>query len=157
MAVIGLVVVAGALVLRHWLAPEQVVKRRFLGAVEAFEEERLLAVMAVISRAYSDPYGLDYETVGAHLNQVMDTFDALEVMLEPLTVEETPDGEVRVDATFVVWGSYEGQRGYVVGSLTDPCRASMTWREEQRGWVLATTDELVIPELAEELGRRRGQ
>ena len=154
-AVIAVLLVAGVLLLRHHLAPEQVVERRFLGAVEAFEQEQLLSVMAVISRGYGDPWGLDYETLGAHLKQTMDTFDDLQVTLEPPDVEATPEGSVVVEAVFVVWGSYEGQRGYVVGTLTDPCRARMVWREEQRGWMLTTLEELVIPELEDELERRR--
>ena len=62
---------------------------------------------------------------------------------------------MRIDIQFVVWGRYEGTKGYVVGSITEPCTATVLWREEKTGWRFASTEELDIPELRHELDSRR--
>ena len=126
------------------------VKRKLHATIDAFEEERLLAVMSGISRGYSDRWGLSYESLGGHLHETMDTYDDLRVDLELATpiVAET---EVRIEIRFVLWGRYDGTRGYVVGSLSDPCTATLLWREETPGWRFASTLALDIPELRHEL------
>jgi len=150
-AVLVIVVVIGA---RHYFSPGEVVKRELIATIEAFEEERLLALMSGISRGYTDPWGLNYETLAGYLNETMDTYDDLDVdsLLSKPVVGE---GEVRIDIQFVVWGRYEGTKGYVVGSITDPCTATVFWREEKTGWRLASIEELDIPELRHQLESRR--
>jgi hypothetical protein len=150
-AILAIVVVIS---LRHHFSPGEVVKRKLVATLEAFEEERLLAVMSGISRGYSDPWGLNYETFAGYLNETMETYDGLDVdslISKPVVGE----GEVRIDIQFVVWGRYEGTKGYVVGSITDPCTATLLWRKETPGWRLASTEELDIPELRRELDSRR--
>jgi len=152
--VVVLLVAGGGLFLRHYFSPGEVVKRKLHATIDAFEEERLLAVMSGISRNYSDPWGLTYESLGGQLNQTMDTYDDLRVDLELGTLV-VAESEVRIDIQFVLWGRYEGTRGYVVGSLSDPCTATLLWREESPGWRFASTLEIDIPELRHELEARR--
>ena len=150
-AVLALVVVIGV---RHYFSPGEVVKRKLVATIEAFEEERLLAVMSAVSRGYSDPWGFDYESLAGHLSLTMETYDNLDVdslIGTPVVAEE----EVRIDIEFILWGRYEGTRGYVVGSITDPCRATLLWRKETPGWRFVSTLELDIPELRDELDARR--
>jgi hypothetical protein len=148
LAVIG--IVGGGLWLRHYVSPGEVVKRKLYAAIDAFEEERLLAVMSGISRGYSDTWGQSYESLGAQLHETMETYDDLRVDIEVGT-PVVADSEVRLDIEFILWGRYEGKRGYVVGSLSDPCTATLLWREETPGWRLSSTLELDIPELRHEL------
>ena len=153
---IGLAILAGVgfISIRHYFSPGEVVKRKFIATIEAFEEERLLAVMSGISRGYSDPWGLSYETFAGYLNETMETYEDLDVdslISKPVVGE----GEVRIDIQFVVWGRYEGTKGYVVGSVTEPCTATLLWREEQIGWRFASTEELDIPELRNQLDSMR--
>lgn len=155
-ALVGLsvLVVVGFISLRHYFSPGEVVKRKFIATIEAFEKEQLLAVMAGISRGYSDPWGLKYETLAGYLNETVETYDDLDVdslLSEPVVGE----GEVRIDIQFVVWGRYEGTKGYVVGSITEPCTATVLWREEMTGWRFASTEELDIPELRSQLESMR--
>jgi hypothetical protein len=150
-AVVAIGVVIGV---RHYFSPGEVVKRKVIGTIEAFEEERLLAVMSGISRSYSDPWGFDYETLAGYLNVTMETYEDLDVdslIGKPMVGE---DG-VRIDIEFILWGRYEGTKGYVVGSITDPCHATLLWRKETPGWRFASTLELDIPELRDELDARR--
>jgi hypothetical protein len=146
--------VAGALWLRHYLSPAQVVRRQLAEAVAAFENEKLLGVMPKISRSYSDPWGGSYEALGGHLQSVMDAWDDLAVDLE-VTAAEVGEGEVRLAIVFVVGGSDSGRREAILGTAVDPCRATLLWVEEQPGWRLRATEELDIPELRDELQRRR--
>ena len=152
-AILAIIAVIGV---RHYFSPGEVVKRKLIATIEAFEEERLLAVMSGISRSYSDPWGLNYETLAGYLHETMETYDDLDVdsLLSKPVVGE---GEVRIDIQFVVWGRYEGTKGYVVGSITDPCTATVLWREEKTGWRFTSTEELDIPELRRELDARRNR
>ncbi len=145
-----IVIVGGGLWIRHYFSPGEVVKRKLHATIDAFEEERLLAVMSGISRGYSDRWGLSYESLGGHLHETMNTYDDLRVDIEigaPIVAES----EVRIDIEFVLWGRYEGKRGYVIGTLSEPCTAVLLWREETPGWRFASTLELDIPELRHEL------
>jgi len=150
----ALVLVAGGFWVRHFLSPGEVVKRKLLATVEAFEEEKIVGVMAAVSRRYSDQWGFDYETLGGNLQQMMDGYDDLEV---DLVFGEMAafDAEVRVGLEFVVNGRSEGTRENVVGSSAQPCTAVLVWRKEQPGWRLASTADLDIPELRKELESRR--
>ena len=150
-AILAIVVVISV---RHYFSPGEVVKRRLIATIEAFEEERMLAVMSGISRSYSDPWGLTYETLAGYLNETMETYDDLDVD-SLISKPVVGVGDVRIDIQFVVWGRYEGTKGYVVGSITDPCTATLLWRKETPGWRLASTEELDIPELRRELDSRR--
>jgi hypothetical protein len=152
--VLAVVLAAVVVAVRHYFSPGEVVKRKLVATIQAFEEERLLAVMSGISRAYSDPWGFDYETLAGYLSATMETYDDLDVdslIGEPVVGE----GEVRIDIRFILWGRYEGTKGYIVGSITDPCTATLLWREEAPGWRFVSTEELDIPELRHELDSRR--
>ena len=143
-------VVAVGLAVRSYFSPANVVKRSLRAAVESFEEERLLGAMHPVSRSYGDRWGMSYESVAAHLRGIMDSFDELEVDLDPPDV--TIDGdEALVRMRFVVSGRDGASRGYVLGSRAEPCTASQRWRKEPQGWRIVTTEELDIPELRDEL------
>jgi hypothetical protein len=153
-AVVAALLVVGVIALRHYFSPGEVVTRKLVAAIDAFEEERLLAVMSAVSRKYSDPWGLDYETLGSYLHQTMETYDELRVDYV-LSKPEVREGEVRIDIEFVLWGRYQGAKGNVIGSISDPCTATVLWREETPGWRFASTPELDIPELRNELDSMR--
>jgi hypothetical protein len=152
--VLAVALTVGGLFLRHYFSPGEVVTRKLVAAIDAFEEERLLAVMSAVSRKYSDPWGLDYETLGSYLHQTMESYDDLRVDYV-LSKPEVGEGEVRIDIEFVLWGRYEGAKGNVIGSISDPCTATVLWREETPGWRFASTPELDIPELRNELDSMR--
>jgi hypothetical protein len=152
--VLTVVAVAGGLWLHHYFSPGEVVKRKLLATVGAFEEESILGVMSAVSRGYSDPWGFDYESLGGNLHHVMEEYDDLEVDLVFGEVAAS-DEEVLVGLEFVVSGGYEGTRENIVGSGAEPCTAVLVWRKEQPGWRLASTADLDIPELREELEARR--
>lgn len=156
MTLVAVLVILGGLWIRHYFSPEEVVKRKLLAAVEAFEEERLLGVMAAVSRSYSDPWTFDYESIGANLNQIMDSFEDLDVDLV-LGEAAASDQQVRVGFEFVVRGSDDGTTEYVAGSGGEPCSAVLVWRKEDPGWRLASTVELDIPELRDDLEARRSR
>jgi hypothetical protein len=144
------VVVALGLVIRSYFSPANVVKRSLRAAIESFEQEQMLGAMHAVSRSYSDRWGMSYESIGGHLRGIMESFDALEVDLDPPEITVEGD-EALVRMRFVVSGSDGASRGYVLGSRTDPCTASQRWRKEPQGWRIITTDELDIPELRDEL------
>jgi hypothetical protein len=148
------VVVAGALWIRHYFSPAEVVRRQFLEAVAAFSNERILGVMSKISRSYTDQWGGSYESLGGQIHSVIDAYDELRVDSEIRAIE-VGDGEVRINLLFVISGSYEGSRGAILGTRLDPCRATLLWVKERPGWRLKETEELDIPEYREELQRRR--
>lgn len=153
--VVGLlVVVAGGLGLRHYLSTEQVIRRQLFEAVESFKNERILGVMARVSRSYTDPWGGSYEVLGARLESLMDAYDALTVDVDVQGVE-LGEGEARMALAFVVGGRTEVGRGDILGSELEPCRATLRWLEEPSGWRLVETEELDIPELRDELQERR--
>ena len=150
-AILAVVVIIGV---RHYFSPGEVVRRKLLATIEAFEEERLLAVMSAISRSYSDSWGFDYETLGGLVSETMETYEDLDLdslIGKPVVAE----GEVRIDIEFILWGRYEGTKGYIVGSITKPCTATLLWRKEAPGWRFASTVELDIPELRNELDTRK--
>ena len=145
--------VAAALWIRAWLSPGQAVRRQLAEAVAAVESERILGVMPKVSRGYSDRWGNTYESVGGHIQALMDAFDGLDVDLD-VTGAEVGEGEVRLGVSFVVSAAADGGREAVLGTPGDPCRATLLWRKEQSGWRLVETEELDIPELRDELQRR---
>jgi hypothetical protein len=154
-AVVALAVVAvvAGLWARSYFSPGSAARRQLRSMVRAIEDERLLAVMSGVSRAYSDHLGLDYETLGGLLGETMSTYDDLDVDLI-ITATDAEDTEVRIEVQFILWGTADGMRGYIVGRLSDPCTATVVWRKETPGWRLATTLRLDIPELRDELESR---
>jgi hypothetical protein len=154
--VVAVVAVAAILYLRSYFSPARVIERSMLAAIEAFEQERILGAIKPISRSYEDRWGLSYETIAGHMRQAMETYDSLELTLEPPRV--SVDGETAtLEMRFVLWGSYEGTRGYVIGSLTEPCTATFRWSKETPGWRIVATAELDIPELRDELAAAASQ
>ena len=153
--VIGLI--AGFVWFRAYTSPGAAAKRELRATSSAFEEERSRGVRSGISRTYSDHLGLSYESIAGYVTEVAGTYDDLDVdlMVTEVTAEEQ---EVRIAVRFIIWGSVDGDRGYIVGSMSDPCTATLLYRKEQPGWRLASTLRLDIPELREELDEleRRG-
>jgi hypothetical protein len=84
----------------------------------------------------------------------METYDDLRVDVE-LFEPEGGEGEVYLPLSFVLSGRVDQSQGYVLGSLADPCTATLLWRDEQSGWKLASTEKLDIPELRDELEAAR--
>ena len=88
------------------------------------------------------------------MKSAMDTYDDLDLEYE--LGEALVDGErVQVGIEFVLWGRYEGTRGYVIGSRSEPCTAVLLWSKETPGWRFASTLDLDIPEIRDELEERR--
>jgi hypothetical protein len=152
--VLAAVLAVGALWLRHYLSPGEVVRRKVVSTAAAFEEERLLAVMAAVSRSYSDPWGGNYETVAGNLRQLMESYEELRVDLGFGAIEARDD-RVTVGLEFVVSGRSQHGRESVLGSRAEPCTAVVLWRKETPGWRLASTVDLDIPELRDELETAR--
>jgi hypothetical protein len=153
--VLAIAVTLGAWLVRYFSA-EQVIRRQIADTVESFENEQLLGVATVLSRSYRDPWGMSYEAVLGHVQEVMDTFSELQVDLDPPVVEVDGD-QARVSLRFVVWGAADGERGYVIGSTGSPVATTQLWRKEPPGWRLVTTESLDIPELREELDDMRSR
>lgn len=152
--VVAVIAIAAVVGVRHYFSPGEVVKRKLVATIDAFHEERLLAVMSSISRKYSDPWGNDYELLAGYLNEIMETYDDLDLdfaLAKPVVARD----EVRIGMEFVLWGRFEGTRGYIVGTVSQPCTATVVWRKETPGWRLVSTAQLDIPELREELNNRR--
>ena len=151
--VAAIVVVTGVWLVRY-LSPEQVIRRQIARTVEAFEHEKILGVATTISRSYQDDWGMSYETIVGHVQEVMDAFGDLTVELDPPAVEV--DGETaRVRLRFVVWGTAEGERGTVAGRPGEPVSTTQRWHKEPPGWRIVTTETLDIPELRDELDAMR--
>ena len=70
--VLAIAVTLGAWLVRYFSA-EQVIRRQVRDAIESFENEQLLGVATVLSRSYHDPWGMSYEAVLGHVQEVMDT------------------------------------------------------------------------------------
>ena len=152
--VVGLV--AGGLWLRSYLSPANVVRRMLLAAITAFESEQILGSIEPISRSYHDRWGSSYESLAGHMRTAMDTYDDLQVDLEPPIIEVREE-QASTRFTFILWGTAEGTRGYVIGSLAEPCTVKLGWRKEPQGWRIITTSELDIPELRDELAQRSAE
>jgi hypothetical protein len=148
-------VLLGAWLVRYF-SPEQVIRRQILATVESFENEQILGVATTISRSYRDDWGMSYESILGYVQEVMTTFSDLAVDLEPPVVE-VDGGSARVRLRFVVSGTAEGRRGYVIGSPGDPVTTTQLWRKEPAGWRVVTTEALDIPELRDELDRMRSR
>ncbi|MGD9254029.1 MAG: hypothetical protein PVG92_08860 [Holophagae bacterium] len=155
------IIVVGLIIFLAWFrvytSPGAAAKRELRATISAFEEERILAVMSGVSRTYSDHLGLSFESIAGYVSEVGSTYEDLDVdlLVTEVTAEEE---EVRIAVRFIIWGSVGGDRGYLVGSISDPCTATLLYRKERPGWRLASTLRLDIPELREELDEleRRG-
>ncbi len=145
-----LLLVFGGFSVSRYFAPGAAARRQLHSMVEDFEKERLLGVMSAVSRSYDDHLGFDYESFAGVIGETFGTYDDLDVDLI-ITGVEAADAEVRIGTQFIVWGSVEGSRGYLVGSMTEPCTATVLFREETPGWRLASTLQLDIPELRDAL------
>lgn len=152
--ILFVVLVAGALGMRNYFAPGTVVRRQIFEAVASFKSEEILGVMSKISRSYTDEWGGSYEGLGAQIQSMMESYDALTLDVDIHSVE-MGDGEARVELDFVVGGRTEVGRGNILGTDLDPCRATIRWIKEEPGWRLVETEELDIPQFREELERRR--
>ncbi len=152
--VLFVTLVAGALGLRNYFSPGTVVRRQIFEAVASFKSEKILGVMAKISRSYTDGWGGSYESLGAQAQSMMDAYDGLtmDVDIDSVVIG---DKEARVELSFVVGGRTQVGRGNILGTEADPCRATIRWIKEEPGWRLVETEELDIPQLREELQRRR--
>lgn len=152
--VLLVVVVAGVLGMRNYFSPGTVVRRQIFEAVASFKNEKILGVMSKISRSYTDDWGGSYESLGAQVQSMMESYDGLTMDVDIGSVE-MGDGEARVELSFVVGGRTQVGRGNILGTDLDPCRATLRWIKEEPGWRLAETEELDIPQFREELQRRR--
>jgi hypothetical protein len=146
--VVGLI--AGVVWLRAYMSPGAAAKRELRATISAFEEERILGVMSGVSRTYDDHLGLSYESIAGYVSEVTSTYEDLDVDLIVNEVEAEEE-EVRIAVRFIIWGSVDGDRGYLLGSMSDPCTATLLYRKETPGWRLASTLRLDIPELRDEL------
>jgi hypothetical protein len=147
------VVIAGGLWLRHYLSPPQVIRRSLFRAVEAFEAERLISTLTPFFKGYNDAYGQDFELLAGNVKMVMDTYDDLDLELEvvALGLEEE---QYRMEIRFVLDGRYQAQRGHILGSPQEPCRATLVWAEKPDGHKIITTQEVDIPRFRDELRAR---
>ena len=89
MIVLAAAVVMGGLWLKYHFSAQNVIRRTLYSSIEAFQEERILGAIKVLSRSYQDEWGMSYETLAGHMKAAMDTYDDLEVdlRLPSITVE----------------------------------------------------------------------
>ena len=154
--VLFVALVVGALGVRNYFSPGTVVRRQIFEAVASFKNEKILGVMSKIARSYTDEWGGSYESLGAQVQSMMDSYDGLTMDVD-ITSLEVADGEARIELAFVVGGRTEVGRGDIFGTELDPCRATLRWIKEKPGWRFAETEELEIPQYREELDQRRSR
>lgn len=156
--IVVLVVAVGGAVLwaRHYFAPEQVVTRKVAATAAALEKEAILGVMSRISRSYSDPWGGSYESLAGAAQQMVDEYEDLDFGFDVVSAE-SGDGWVRLWLRFTLAGTSTAGREAILGSLGDPCSATVVWHKEPPGWRLTDTEELDIPGHRAELERRRNR
>jgi hypothetical protein len=152
--VLVVIMVAGALGMRHYFSKEQMIRRHLFEAVESFKNEKILGFMSKISRSYTDDWAGSYEILGGQAQSLMDAYDGLTVDMD-ITAVEVGDDEARIVLAFVVGGRNEIGRGNIFGSEIEPCRATLRWVKEEPGWRLVETEELDIPEYRDQLDDRR--
>lgn len=152
--ILVVLMVVGALGMRHYLSPGQAVRRQLYEAVESFKHEKIIGVMAKISRSYSDQWGGSYEGLGGQAQSLMEAYDGLTMDVDISTVE-VADSEARMVLEFVIGGRTKVGRGSILGTETEPCRATLRWVKEEPGWRLVETEQLDIPQFREELERRK--
>ncbi len=152
--VLVVIMVAGALGMRHYFSKEQMIRRHLFEAVESFKNEKILGFMSKISRSYTDDWAGSYEILGGQAQSLMDAYDGLTVDMD-ITAVEVGDDEARIVLAFVVGGRNEIGRGNIFGSEIEPCRATLRWVKEEPGWRLVETEELDIPEYRDQLEGRR--
>ncbi|MCP4898955.1 MAG: hypothetical protein GY906_18445 [bacterium] len=153
-AVAVAILIGCGLWLRTYFAPENVIKRTFLSAVASFENEEILGATTIIDRSYRDEYGQSYESLAGYMRVLHETYDGLEMTLEPPLIQVQGD-QARMKIQFVLWGSAEGQRGFILGSVQAPCSAFLEWKKQTQGWRIVSTIEPRIPELQDRIDRMR--
>ena len=156
LVILLVVAVASILGMRHYFSTEQIIRRQLFEAVESFKNEKILGVMAKISRSYTDDWGGSYEGLGGQAQSIMEAYDALTMDVD-IGAVEVGDGEARVALTFVVGGRTDAGKGNILGTALEPCRATLRWVEEEPGWRLVETEELDIPQFREQLEERRAR
>ena len=145
---LGLLAVVG---LRIHYSEERVIARRLNAMAAAFDEERILALAGFVSRRYRDEENLSYETLLGLFKGVFDRYDELELVLDVGRVELTGE-TATVRVSFRILGRDGGEHGSIVGSLTDPARATLKLIKERGDWKLASSSELYPPGIPEFAG-----
>jgi len=139
-----LALVALGLWLRQRLSPEAAVARALEATVAAVEGEKLLAVAQHISRSYSDPYDLTYESFLGSLAELFSTHDDIAVSLSVRHVSISGE-EAAVELRFRVEASSAAGRQQVIGSLLEPAEARVVMHREHGDWLIYRVDEIDLP------------
>jgi hypothetical protein len=140
---LGAILILALLGLRYF-SDEAAIRRRLASAAESFEGERILGLASVVSRTYHDENDLDFERLLGMAHEAFRSYDDMRVSLsvdDVQVVDDTATASLAVRIT----GSHEGQRGNILGSLTDPARALVRLRKERGDWMLTGAEQIRLP------------
>ena len=136
-----------AILASRYFSPEHAVRRRLKAAVQAFEQEKFLDLARLVSRRYSDPNGLDYESLLGAAHTAFETYADLKLDLDLGSISIAGDSAT-VPVSFRVSGKLEGRAGTIAGSRSDPARAVLKLAKEHGDWMLTSIESLDLPSLS---------
>ncbi|HXX57793.1 MAG TPA: hypothetical protein VEI96_07305 [Thermodesulfovibrionales bacterium] len=124
-----------------WPSDESRIRRTLKEEVKAMEAGDVDGVMAKISYAYHDEYGMSYLTLGEELKRQLKTLSDITVEYEDLMIR-VEDGEATAEFMLRVIATKGNETGYIIGDVKTPLRLRLVLRKEHGRWLIAETKSL---------------
>ena len=80
-----------------------------------------------------------------------DTYDDLRVKVERPIVEAEGD-TARMSLVCYLYGTHQGQRGYILGTGDASCTGTIIWKKGRDGWHIISARDLDVPQLRYAIG-----
>ena len=149
---IGLATIAVvAMLILIWLlvpSAEDRIRKRIEATAKALEMEDTPGVLSIVNwDRFEDPWGHTVGDIEQALDGIFQDIEDIRVAMEkPRIVLEEGEKHARVTIRFIITGKYEGQLGFIVGSMNEQAMARFNMEKDAEfGWRIVEVTTAVLP------------
>ena len=118
---------------------ERAVKAVINKSIAFVEENDASGAVSYVSDRYKDKYGYSRQDLADIARETFETIKEINVSVEDTQITFS-DNQAEVVLIFKVVGSYQQQRGYVLGDFNHPIKARIHFQLESEGWRIIRID-----------------
>ena len=136
---LAVLIISPIIIYLLWPSDESRIKKLFREGVKAVEQENIEEVLAKVSFAYKDEYGMTYLSLKEGMKRFFKQAEKLQVEYEITDIRIT-ENTAKAELDIRVIATSGSDTGYILGDAAKPVHMIFSLEKERTTWLVTQTE-----------------
>jgi uncharacterized protein (UPF0248 family) len=136
---LAVLIISPIIIYLLWPSDESRIKKLFREGVKAVEQENIEEVLAKVSFAYKDEYGMTYLSLKEGMKRFFKQAEKLQVEYEITDIRIT-ENTAKAELDIRVIATSGSDTGYILGDAAKPLHIIFSLEKERTTWLVTQTE-----------------